>query len=163
MNYHPTNFASPNGTASDFDFLHGDWTVTNRRLRERFANSQDWDEFEASFRCEPRLGGVANIDQMDVPDRGFSGMTLRLYDVAARRWAIYWISSQQGTLFPPVQGGFIGDHGVFVGRDTDEGVPVNVQFFWTRLGPDAARWSQAFSRDGIVWETNWIMNFKRNA
>lgn len=161
MNYHPTDFAAPTGTVHDFDFLHGDWIVSNRRLRERFAGSRDWDEFEARFHCEPRLDGVANIDQMDAPSRGFSGMTLRLFDRASRRWAIYWISSQQGTLFPPVQGGFIGDHGVFVGRDTDGGAPVNVQFFWTRLSPDAARWSQAFSRDGILWETNWVMNFRR--
>ena len=161
MNYHPTDFAAPTGTVHDFDFLHGDWIVSNRRLRERFAGSRDWDEFEAKFHCEPRLDGVANIDQMDAPSRGFSGMTLRLFDRASRRWAIYWISSQQGTLFPPVQGGFIGDHGVFVGRDTDGGAPVNVQFFWTRLSPDAARWSQAFSRDGILWETNWVMNFRR--
>jgi len=161
VNYHPTDFAAPTGTVHDFDFLHGDWIVSNRRLRERFAGSRDWDEFEAKFHCEPRLDGVANIDQMDAPSRGFSGMTLRLFDRASRRWAIYWISSQQGTLFPPVQGGFIGDHGVFVGRDTDGGAPVNVQFFWTRLSPDAARWSQAFSRDGILWETNWVMNFRR--
>jgi len=163
MNYHPTDFAAPTGAVHDFDFLHGDWIVSNRRLKRRFAGCEDWDEFEASFRCEPRLGGGANIDEMQVPDRGFSGMSLRLFDLAARRWAIYWVSSQQGTLFPPVQGGFIGDHGVFVGRDVDGGQPVNVQFFWTRLGPDAARWSQAFSRDGIVWETNWIMNFRRKA
>jgi len=162
VNYHPTDFAAPTGTVHDFDFLHGDWIVSNRRLRERFAGSRDWDEFEAKFHCEPRLDGVANIDQMDAPSRGFSGMTLRLFDRASRRWAIYWISSQQGTLFPPVQGGFIGDHGVFVGRDTDGGAPVNVQFFWTRLSPDAARWSQAFSRDGILWETNWVMNFRRD-
>lgn len=160
MNYHPIDFTAPTGAADDFDFLHGDWVVTNQRLKQRFANGDQWDEFEATFHCEPRLGGTANIDQMDVPSRNFSGMTLRLFDHASRRWAIYWVSDH-GVLFPPVQGGFIGDHGVFVGRDIDDGVAVNVQFFWTRLGPDAARWSQAFSRDGIVWETNWVMNFRR--
>ncbi|MBI4046878.1 MAG: hypothetical protein HY371_08675, partial [Devosia nanyangense] len=61
MNYHPTDFAAPTGTLSDFDFLHGDWTVTNRRLKQRFAQSEDWDEFEADFHCEPRLDGGANL------------------------------------------------------------------------------------------------------
>jgi hypothetical protein len=55
----------------------------------------------------------------------------------------------------------MGDHGVFVGRDEDAGQPVTVQFFWTRLDADNVRWSQAFSRDGIVWETNWIMKLRR--
>lgn len=161
MNYHPTDFAAPTGSVSDFDFLHGDWVVHNRRLRRRFDDCQDWEEFEATCHCEPRLAGAVNVDELAAPARGFSGLSLRLFDFASRRWSIYWVSGGQGVLFPPVQGGFIGDHGVFIGRDVDGGVPVNVQFFWTRLADDAARWSQAFSRDGIVWETNWVMNFRR--
>jgi hypothetical protein len=34
-------------------------------------------------------------------------------------------------------------------------------FRWTRLGPDAARWQQAFSLDGSEWETNWIIEHRR--
>lgn len=36
------------------------------------------------------------------------------------------------------------------GDDTDEGRPIKVVFRWTRLGPDAARWKQAFSLDPPV-------------
>jgi hypothetical protein len=66
-------------------------------------------------------------------------------------------------LCPPVHGGFRGDHGVFFGTDEDEGEMVQVRFFWSKLGPDAARWQQAFSRDGLIWETNWIMEFSRQS
>jgi hypothetical protein len=30
------------GSASDFDFLHGEWTTRQRRLRERLAGSDEW-------------------------------------------------------------------------------------------------------------------------
>ncbi|HEY4202974.1 MAG TPA: DUF1579 domain-containing protein [Devosiaceae bacterium] len=163
MNYHAVNFAAPTGDPHDFDFLHGDWVVTNRRLKQRWTGCTDWEVFTGYSHCTPYLGGGANVEEMDVPSHGFSGLSMRLYDHESRRWAIYWINSRQGTLFPPVHGGFMGDHGVFVGRDEDRGEAVTVQFFWTRLDARNARWSQAFSRDGIIWETNWIMEFKRLA
>ena len=34
--------------ARDFDFWMGSWNVRNRRLRERLAGSDEWDEFEAT-------------------------------------------------------------------------------------------------------------------
>jgi hypothetical protein len=86
---------------------------------------------------------------------------MRLFDRLQRRWSIYWINSQGANLFPPVQGGFIGDHGEFYGEDEDDGKPVQVKFIWEKLGPIHARWSQAFSADGIRWETNWVMEFTR--
>jgi hypothetical protein len=38
---------------------------------------------------------------------------------------------------------------------------VHVRFVWLRLGPNSARWEQAFSFDGQTWETNWTMAFTR--
>jgi hypothetical protein len=62
-----------------------------------------------------------------------------------------------------VFGGFQDDRGEFHGDDHDDGRPVKVEFLWTRLGPDAARWEQSFSLDGKVWEKNWVMSFTRIA
>ena len=47
---------------SDFDFWMGDWTVQNRRLRERLAGSDEWEEFEAESKAWPILGGLGNED-----------------------------------------------------------------------------------------------------
>lgn len=153
----------PTGDIHDFDFLYGNWSVLNRRLKQRWVGSQDWDVFTGVQHCEPRLGGAANIDEMNCPTRGFSGMTLRLFDRAAFRWSIYWINSSGATLFPPVHGGFVGDFGLFFGDDEDDEQPVKVKFLWEKQGPIHARWSQAFSRDGVGWETNWVMEFTRSA
>jgi hypothetical protein len=151
----------PTGDVHDFDFLAGTWDVANRRLRTRLANAEDWYEFPATSRIELRLGGVANIDEIEFPTEHFTGLTLRLFDVAQRRWSIYWINGTSGTLFPPVHGGFTGTRGEFYGQDEDAGRTVDVRFVWTKLGPDRAQWEQAFRADGGAWETNWVMEFTR--
>lgn len=145
----------------DFAFLAGRWTVANRRLRTRHVGSDDWDEFEGFNDCRDVLDGVASLEEIAFPTRGFAGATVRALDLAAGRWSIWWINSGRGVLEPPVHGGFDGERGEFYGDDTDEGRPVKVRFVWTRT-PDAPRWEQAFSIDGgRSWETNWIMQFRR--
>ncbi|WP_266171870.1 hypothetical protein [Dyella subtropica] len=161
-NWAPPGATPPTGDIHDFDFFVGRWNFVNRRLKKRWVGSNDWETFPASLVCESRLGGVVNIDDGIFPTKGWSGMTVRVFDRAKRQWSLYWINSSTGVLFPPVVGGFTGDHGVFYGDDTDDGRPVKVRFLWTRLGPDAAHWEQAFSQDGGKhWETNWFIEHTR--
>lgn len=155
------------GTPHDFDFLTGSWRVTHRRLRHRWVGSDDWDEFEGSSWCEPRLGGLANVDQVDCPSRGFSGLTLRVFEPSTSQWSIWWVNSSAGRLEPPVVGGFGGAAGPgtighFEGPDTDDDRPITVRFTWSVIDADRARWQQAFSSDGSTWETNWTMDFVRH-
>lgn len=150
--------------AHDFDFNHGEWDVTNRRLKQRGVGSRDWDVFPSHEKAQVLMGGMVSIDEADFPTKGFKGMTLRLYDPAKDQWAIYWINSKDGLLQPPVYGRFKDGKGVFAGDDMDEGKPIKVLFDWTTTDPNAPRWSQAFSYDGgKTWETNWIMDFRRPA
>src|SRR5260370_39688411 len=90
-------------------------------------------------------------------------MTVRVVDPTQLRWSIYWVDSRVGVLTPPVIGGFTGERGAFFGTDRHDGKPITVQFRWTRLGGEAARWEQAFSLDGQGWEWDWVMEFKRAA
>lgn len=149
------------GHATDFDFLLGDWHVAHRRLRRRWEGSDDWDAFEGTSTCAAHLGGIANVEEVRCPDRGFSGLTLRSFDLSEQRWSIWWINSTVGRLDPPVRGGFVDGVGTFEGTDTDDGRPVSVRFTWTVADADHARWQQAFSPDGHEWETNWVMDFAR--
>ena len=155
------------GRPHDFDFLVGRWHIANRRLRQRHAGSTDWIEFSATTQAWSHLGGLVSVDDNVFHDMGVGGLSFRALDVAAQRWNIYWVSSRDGLVSPPVTGGWNGDIGRFSGEDLDDGQPVRVRFLWERLGPDRARWSQDFAlagRDGAPdgpWETNWVMDFSR--
>jgi hypothetical protein len=113
------------------------------------------------------MDGRISSDENVFASAGFTGVTFRTLDTTTNQWAIYWISSRDGKLQPPVHGGWNGDRGVFRGDDLDEGRPVRVRFLWERLGPDQARWSQDFAligQDGAPdgdWETNWVMELRR--
>jgi hypothetical protein len=165
----PTSRSLVRGTSvrsgeHDFDFLHGHWTVKHRRLNERGIGSSEWSEFEGSAETRPLLAGISNIEEHRIPAEDLSGVALRCFDRAAKRWAIYWVSERDGRLQPPVLGDFDGRTGTFEGEDLDDGRSVRVRFLWARNNPLSARWEQAFSYDGgSNWETNWTMDFERNA
>lgn len=149
------------GSAADFDFLIGDWSIRNQRLKHRFVGSDEWDEFPATSRVRKLLQDTANIDEMDIPEKGFAGLTLRLFNPRDGSWSLHWADSRSNCLFPPVIGHFDGGKGIFYGDDTDDGVPVRVRFLWTP-SPEKPLWAQAFSADGgETWETNWLMEFTK--
>ncbi|MGN6526452.1 MAG: hypothetical protein ACTHL8_08695 [Burkholderiaceae bacterium] len=155
------------GRPGDFAFLAGRWQVTNRRLRERGVGCTEWDTIPAVNEGWSLMNGQISVDEITFEGQPLVGSTFRTLDVAAGRWAIYWVSSRDGRLQPPVHGGWSGDRGMFVGDDRDGDRPIRVRFLWERLGADAARWSQDFApidADGALagpWETNWIMDFRR--
>lgn len=149
-------------TARDFDFWMGRWNVHNRRLRERLAGCNAWDEFEATSVARPLLDGLGNEDEFRTDyEGGFVGMSFRFFDPEQKQWAIYWADSRRpGLLDPPVFGSFSGDTGVFEGTDTFDGRPILVRFTWSGVTTSTPRWEQAFSDDGgQTWETNWVMEF----
>jgi hypothetical protein len=153
------------GSFGDFDFLVGDWRITNERLRTRLKGSTDWEVFPATSRVEkvmraPDGSFGGNLEHMLVPEKGFTGMTLRLYDLATELWSIYWSDTISHRLFPPTIGRFEGGRGVFFGEDDEGAVAVKVRFDWT--AGEKPVWEQAMSADGgATWETNWVMQFER--
>jgi hypothetical protein len=159
-----TQAATIEGTARDFDFWMGSWSCRNRRLRERLAGSDEWDEFDSTVVARPILDGLGNEDEFRTDYAGgFVGMSFRFFDPERKRWSIYWADTRRsGLLDPPVLGGFAGDVGTFEGDDTFDGRPIRVRFIWSGVTTPTPRWEQAFSEDGgATWETNWIMDFTR--
>jgi hypothetical protein len=145
---------------TDFDFLHGTWNVTHRRLLA--VGGVDWDEFTGTSTSHGFFDGAGIFDEMTFPTKGFSGATLRTFDQESKQWFIYWVDSRTGQLGPPVIGGFQDGTGQFFGDDHLDEQPIRVRFIWSRITPTSARWEQAFSWDGErTWETNWVMEFTR--
>lgn len=147
---------------NNFNFLVGNWTVANRRLRERLVGCQEWDEFESSSVAWNLLDDGAQVDQFTFPD-GTTALTLRLLDPQRQEWSLRWAASTDGVLLPPVIGRF-DEHGVgtFYGDDEHQGTPVRVRYVWSDITENSARWEQAFSTDGgRSWEINWTMHLTR--
>ena len=157
-----TSTETPTSGTGDFDFFTGSWDVRHRRLRRWLAGCDEWEEFGATTECWPLFGGAANVDELQVPERGFTGLSLRLLDPERGEWTIYWANSRDGRLQPPVTGRFRDGVGLFYGGDTHQGRAVRVRYTWSGITPVSARWDQAFSTDQEqTWEVNWIMEFTR--
>lgn len=146
----------------DFDFFYGHWLVRHRMLKRRGVSGADWIEFTGAAVCRGVMGGLCNVEEADMPERGLQGVAFRTFDVARRTWSIYWVSSADGRMTEPVHGRFENGEGRFYGVDLDDGRPVKVVLVWNAITADSAQWSQAFSYDeGLTWETNWLMQFTR--
>lgn len=148
----------------DFDFYLGRWQVQNRRLKQRFVGSDEWETYEATDESRPILGGLGSIDDYRTEHfgGGFRGMAIRFFDPKTRLWSAYWSSNRTGTLDPPVVGGFKDGVGTFYGIDKDGDRPVHVRCLWSEIAAAHVKWEQAFSIDeGRTWETNLAMRMTR--
>ena len=160
-------FASAAGPEQDWDWLTGNWDVLHRRLKKRLAGNDDWDEFAGKSAFWHLLGGLANVDDnlLHLPAGTYRAISLRAFDPATRKWAIWWLDGRTAEkLDPPVMGGFTGDEGEFIGTDTFDGKPIIVRFRWHEVRSKRPHWDQAFSPDGgKTWETNWRNYFTRTS
>jgi hypothetical protein len=147
----------------DFDFFVGTWDGLQRRLVKPLTDCTEWDEFATTTRSWSVLGGAGNVDELCAPDRGFSGLTVRLLNPATGQWSLHWASSKDGDLAPPpVVGEFADGVGLFYCEQEWDGRHITVRYKWFDITPQSARWEQAFCVDGLqTWETNWTAVFTR--
>jgi hypothetical protein len=144
---------SEKSAATDFDFIVGNWTIHNHKLKARLCGCTEWSDFDFESSTRSVLNGFGNLDE--------SGSTLRLFDPNTRLWKIMGAFPGM-TSIDVVAGSFECSIGTFIGKDTHEGRPVLCQFQWDKTNFDAPIWRQALSEDeGRTWEWNWEMQFKR--
>jgi hypothetical protein len=146
------------GKPGDFDFLSGTWKIKHRQLK-----SGVWDLFEGEATVQGILAGIASVEELRIPARGFSGMGLRLLDVERKVWADYWVNGKLGVLTPPPSwGSFVDGVGTWDSDDEDGDQPIMVRGVWDQITTTSCRWYQAVSRDdGKHWQENWVMNWTR--
>ncbi|HEU4959581.1 MAG TPA: DUF1579 domain-containing protein [Sphingomonas sp.] len=147
-----------------FAFQTGTWRVRHRKLKERLAGCTEWVDFDGTCRGWELLDGAANADDhwLDDPNGAYRAATVRRMNPDTGRWSIWWIDQRLAEIGPPVHGGFDGGVGLFHGKDMLRGQAIDVRFIWSEIDKASARWEQAFSADeGAGWETNWVMEFKR--
>lgn len=147
---------------SGFDFLVGDWSVANRRLREPLSGDEEWYETAATATATTLHNGAISVDEMWYAELGFAGSSIRVHSAEDDTWTIYWVNSRTGHLQAPVNGSWSDDGSRFVATGPDEfnGVPILARYMWHSIDAESATWEQAFSLDdGATWETNWVMRW----
>jgi hypothetical protein len=154
--------ANENPGANDFDFEFGTWRVHHRMKRP----SGEWIEFEGTSSDRGLNDGSANVEENTFfrPTGNTQGIALRAFDKKTGLWAIWWVDSRDphAPLDPPVKGRFVNGVGTFESDSIVNGKPQRTRFIWSHITRTSARWEQAFSDDnGKTWDTNWVMEFKR--
>src|SRR5262245_29214718 len=81
----------------DFDFFIGKWRVHHRRLKERLAHNDDWEQFEGTSTVQKILGGLGNMDDnvIELPGGTYYAATIRTYELAKQRWTIWRIDRRK--------------------------------------------------------------------
>ncbi|HEY7642283.1 MAG TPA: hypothetical protein VH814_21295 [Steroidobacteraceae bacterium] len=157
--------AAATSAASDFDYFLGDWKVQHRRLKERLAGSNDWEEYAGTTRCQAILGGIANFNDSIVHRAGntYRSLGLRAFDAKTNVWTDWSLDGRNPTqVSVDGVGQFANGIGTFFADDTFNGKPIRVRGMFKSISAHEASWEQAFSPDGgKTWETNYVMRYTR--
>ena len=150
----------------DFDFELGSWNIHLKRLLHPLTGSKDWVDFDGTSTTRSVWGGRAELEQFHTVDplshNEIVGLTLRIYDTAARQWNLYWASKRTGVVTIPTVGEFRGGVGKFYDQEPIDGKAVLVRFVWSKMDSASPHFEQSFSTDGgETWETNWITDQTR--
>ncbi|HYW11054.1 MAG TPA: hypothetical protein VE871_03830, partial [Longimicrobium sp.] len=151
-------------SSRDFHFLHGRWRVHNRRLLHPLTGSDAWTEFEGRSHVRPVWDGRANLEEWDAdaPAGRMRAVSLHLHDPRSGEWRLHWATRDSGRVGVAAVGTFAHGRGEFYAQEEFEGRTIFLRLVWEDRGPAECRFEQAFSEDGgRLWETNWIMDFKR--
>ena len=143
----------------DFDFLAGEWTIKNKRLRD---GTSEWQEFDGSATVHRVMGGMASIEELRGAGGKYFGMGVRVWHPEEKMWADHWTGYYNGIVNAPQLGQFIDGEGIFVSDDELDGKPIKARGMWDRITPKSCRWHQSTSKDGGKhWDYNWYMDWTR--
>lgn len=148
----------------DFDFELGVWNTRVKRLAKPLSGSDVWLEYRGTTSVRALLDGRANLAELSVEGAAgkIEGVSLRLYDPAARQWSLNFANIRSGVLTGPAIGSFKDGRGEFYSEETFDGRAVLVRFVISGISDDAAHFEQAFSVDGgKTWELNWVADDQR--
>lgn len=143
----------------DFDFLTGEWAIKNRKLKD--GTTDVWEEFDGGATVHRVMAGQASIEELRAKGK-ILGMGVRVWRPEERKWADHWTGYWNNVVNEPQLGEFIDGEGVFISRETVDGVDWLYRGLWDRIVPGSHRWWQASSRDGgKSWAPNWFMDWTR--
>nr|ART39469.1 J339 [uncultured bacterium] len=165
VNAQPESAATPQRDGQhDFDFEFGGWKAHISRLLKPLTGSKTWMEYDGTSVVRKVWDGRANLGELNVsgPQGHIQGLSLRTYNPQSHQWHIGWVNSADGTMGPPMIGGFKNGRGEFYNQESFNGRAIFVRFIFSDITANSFQIEQAFSDDGgKTWEANWIAKFSR--
>ena len=148
----------------DFDFEIGTWKSHVSRRLHPLTGSTTWVEMEANVVIRKVWNGRANLMELeaDTPTGHLEELNLRLYNPQSHRWSFNFATSNDGTIAPPMIGGFNNGRGEFIDQESFNGKTILVRHVFTDISPNSHHFEQAFSGDGgKTWEPNFVATLTR--
>lgn len=149
--------------AYDFGFLEGHFDVLSSRSTNLLDPASTWTDTRATAVAHNYLDGLVSIDETWFPDACKFGMSLRVCDIRAESWTVYWLDSDARTLQSPVSGVWEGDGCRLTGPASVGGHSYDFSYEWSDVAADSATWQQRISFDGEdTWAPTWRMTWVRS-
>lgn len=161
MTYSPPGTGVVTGKGvGDFDFLAGEWSIRHNRLRK--AGTDEWNAFESGATVIRVLNGMGSIEELRGADGKDMGMGVRVWHPEEKLWADHWTSATNGIVNAPQMGQFIDGEGIFITKETVDGVNWQYRGVWDKITANSCRWHQSSSKDGgETWQWDWWMEWTR--
>ena len=146
----PTQAAIARDGAHDFDFDLGVWHTEIVRRLHPLSDATESMKLSGTVTIRKVWGGKAQLEEIeaDGPKGHWEGMSLFLYDPAARQWSQTFIGSASGVFSPGFVGSFENGKGELFQQDVLDGRSVLVRATWSDITPDSHRYEEAYSADG---------------
>jgi len=158
------NAAKARDGAHDFDFNFGTWHTHIKRLTKPLSGSADFVELDGTVTVSKIWDGKGQIEDFEVdgPKGHIQGMTLFLYNPAARQWSQIWANAKDGMLTPALIGGFKDERGELIAQEIEDGRAILVRGVWSEIKPDSHRFEEDYSDDGgKTWEVVFDAHLNR--
>jgi len=134
----------------DFDFDLGVWHTEITRRLHPLAPSSETVKLSGTVTIRKVWGGKAQIEEIeaDGPKGHWEGMSLFLYDPAARQWSQTFLGAAAASFSPGFVGSFHDGRGELFQQDTLDGRSVLVRATWSDITPASHKYQEDYSADG---------------
>lgn len=160
----PASAPAPRDGQHDFDFDIGVWRTHIRRILDPLSGATHTIELNGTVTVRKVWDGRAELEEIETegPNGRWEGMTLFLYNPAARQWSMNFVNSKVGQLTTPLVGSFTNGRGELFGQDTVDGRSILVRGVWSDIKPDSHQYEESYSADGgKTWARAFIANLTR--
>jgi len=134
----------------DFDFDVGTWHTEITRHLHPLAAASESVKFSGTVAIRKVWGGKAQIEEIeaDGPKGHWEGMSLFLYDPAARQWSQTFLGAAAASFSQGFVGAFHDGKGELFQQDTLDGRSVLVRATWSDIQPTSHKYQEDYSADG---------------